>query len=144
MQQIDAVDAGNPEQNYGLLDENGAAKPAMQAVRTMMTAVRGRRYAGMIQRAPSGIYAMRFEGQADVLFIVWSDRAAKRQTIRYTKDNLVSVTSWLGNTVEPKADSSREAQIEIDEASGPIYLLWKHPPASALTAPINGWRRVDK
>jgi hypothetical protein len=77
------------------------------------------------------MHAMRFDGQADVLFIVWNDRAGKQQTIRYTKDNLVSVTSLMGNTVELKADSSREAQMEIDEASGPIYLLWKHPPASA-------------
>ena len=129
--QDDGADAENPEQNYGLLDASGAPKPAMQAVRTVMTAFKGRRFAGMIQRAPSGIHAMRFDGPADVLFIVWNDKAGKRQTIRYTKDNLVSVTGLMGNTVESKADSSREAQMEIDEASGPIYLLWKRPPASA-------------
>jgi hypothetical protein len=83
------------------------------------------------------MHAMRFDGQTDVLIIVWNDRPGKRQTIRYTRDNLVSVTSWMGDTVELKADSSREAQIEIDEASGPIYLLWKYPPASALMVPIN-------
>lgn len=127
--QDDGADAGNPEQNYGLVDAKGAAKPAMQAVRTVMTAVRGRRYAGMIQRAPSGMHAMRFDGQADVLFIVWNDRAGKRQTIRYTKDNLVSVTGLMNNPVEQKADSSREMLLEVDEAAGPIYLLWKHPPA---------------
>jgi polysaccharide biosynthesis protein PslG len=126
--QDDGPDAGNPEQNYGLLDANGAAKPAVRAVRTVLTAVRGRRYAGMIQHAPSGMHAMRFDGPADVLFIVWNDTAGKRQTIRYTKENLVSVTSWMSSTVEPKADSSRETQMEIDDASGPIYLLWKHPP----------------
>ena len=125
--QDDGPDAGNPEQNYGLLDGNGAAKPAMQALRTLIAAVRGRRYAGMIQHAPSGMHAMRFDGQDDVLFIVWSDRAGKRQTIRYTKDDLVSLSGLMGNTVEPKADSSGEAQIEIDEASGPMYLLWKRP-----------------
>jgi hypothetical protein len=125
--QDDGADAENPELNYGLLDVTGAPKPAMQAVRTAMTAVTGRRYAGMIQRAPSGMYAMRFDGQADVLFIVWNDKAGKRQTIQYTRDNLVSVTNWMGNAMELTADSSREAQIEIDEESGPIYLLWKHP-----------------
>jgi polysaccharide biosynthesis protein PslG len=125
--QDDGADPENAEQNYGLLDQNGAAKPAMQAMRTVMAAVRGRRYAGAIQRAPSGMYAMRFDGQADVLFIVWSDRGGKRRTIRYTKDNLVSVTGWTGNTVEPSSDSSGEGQIEVDEASGPVYLLWKRP-----------------
>jgi hypothetical protein len=128
--QDDGADAGNPEQNYGLLDANGAAKPAMQAVRAVMTAVRGRRYSGTIQRAPSGLHAMRFDGPADVLFIVWNDRSGKRRTIRYTKDNLVSVTGLMGDPVELQNDSSREVQMEIDEASGPIYLLWKHPEAS--------------
>jgi hypothetical protein len=133
--QDDGADAGNPEQNYGLLDEKGAPKPAMQAVRTAMTAVKGRRYAGMIQRAPSGMYAMRFDGQAEVLFVIWSDKAGsdkagsdrpgKRQTVRYTKDNLVSVSGWMGDTVEAGSNRSREAEIEIDEASGPVYLLYR-------------------
>ncbi len=109
--QDDGGDAENPEQNCGLLGRSGAAKPAMQAVRTVMSAVRGRRYAGMIQYSPSGIYAARFDGQADVLFIVWSDRGGNRQTISHTKDNLISLTGLMGNTVEPQADSSGEAQI---------------------------------
>lgn len=106
--QDDGTDGENPEQNYGLIDAKGAAKPAMQAVRTVMTAVRGRRYAGMIQHAPSGMHAMRFNGPEDVLFIVWNDRVGKPQTVRYTTANLVSVTSFMGNTVERKTDGSRE------------------------------------
>jgi hypothetical protein len=134
--QDDGPDAENPEQNYGLIDSNGAPKPAMQAVRTLMTAVQGRRYAGMIQRAPSGIHAMRFDGPVDVLFVVWNDLVGKRRTIQYTKDRLVAVTGLMGNTVEVKGNGFAEAQVEIDEASGPIYLLWKRPAASASgTAP---------
>jgi polysaccharide biosynthesis protein PslG len=133
--QDDGADAENPEQNYGLLDANGAPKPAMLAVRTVMTAVKGRQYAGMIRRAPSGMHAMRFDGPADVLFIVWNDKAGKRQTIRYIKDNLLSVTGLIGNTVELKADSSGEAQMEMDEASGPIYLLWKGQPGRTTRLP---------
>ncbi len=133
--QDDGADAENPEQNYGLLDVNGALKPAMQAVRTVMTAVSGRRYAGIIQHAPSGLHAMRFDGPADVLFIVWNDKAGKPQTIGYAKDNLVSVTGLMGHTVEVKADSPLEAQIDVDEDAGPIYLLWKHPAASASLTP---------
>lgn len=128
--QDDGADAGNPEQNYGLLDASGAAKPAMQAVRTMMTAVRGHRYAGMIQRAPSGMHAMRFDGPENVLFIVWNDQG-KQRTIGYTKDNLLSVAGFMGSPVELKADGSREAQMEIDEPSGPVYLLWKRGSGSS-------------
>ena len=47
--QDDGGDAQNPEQNYGLLDAAGAEKPAMQAVRTVMTAVKARQYAGTLQ-----------------------------------------------------------------------------------------------
>ena len=124
--QDDGLDAGNPEQNYGLVDARGAAKPAMQAVRTVMTAVRGRRYAGTMLRPPSGMHAMRFDGQSDVLFIVWND-TGKHQTIRFAKGNLISVTGLMGNTVELQSGDSREAELEIDEAGGPIYLLWKQP-----------------
>ncbi len=93
--QDDGADAENPEQNYGLLEASGAEKPAMQAVRTVMSAVRGRQYAGMMQRAPSGMHAMRFDGPADVLFIVWNDQG-KPRTIGYPKDNLLSVTGFDG------------------------------------------------
>jgi polysaccharide biosynthesis protein PslG len=127
--QDDGTDAGNPEQNYGLLDANGAPKPAMQAMRTLMSAVKDRQYAGAIQRTPPGLHAMRFDGPADVLFIVWNDRPAKRQRIQYTKENLVSVTNLMGAPVQSALDSSHEAQMEIDEASGPVNLLWKYPPA---------------
>jgi hypothetical protein len=123
--QDDGGDAQNPEQNYGLIDANGAAKPALQAVRTVMTAVRERRYAGAIQHPPSGLHAMRFDGQADVLFIVWNERAGARQTVQCAKDNLTSVTGFMGNPVELNSDSSHETRIEVDEASGPVYLVWK-------------------
>jgi hypothetical protein len=69
----------------------GLQKPAMKAVRTVMTAVRGRRYAGMIQHAPSGMHAMiRWAGGSAVHCLERQGR--KRQTIRHPKHNLVSVT----------------------------------------------------
>lgn len=127
--QDDGTDAENPEQNYGLLDASGAEKPAMQAVRTLMAAVRGRQYAGMVQRTPSGIHVMRFDGPVDVLFIVWNDQTGKRRTIQCARDNLLSVTGLTGNRVKLAVDGSRETPMEIDEASGPIYILWKQHDA---------------
>jgi hypothetical protein len=125
--QDDGTDALNPEQNYGLLDARGGEKPAMQAVRIVMAAVKGRQYAGMIGRAPSGLHAMRFDGPTDALFIVWNDVAGKRRTIEYATDNLVSVTGLMGSPMESKQANSGTAQMEIDEASGPIYLVWQRP-----------------
>jgi len=44
---------------------------------------------------------------------------------------IVAELDLVTNSMELKADSSREAQMEVDEALGPVYLLWKHPSASA-------------
>jgi hypothetical protein len=68
---------------------------------------------------------MRFDGQADVLFIVWNDRPGKPREVRYARKNLLSVTGFMGNTIESKSTGAREAQLPIDESAGPIYLLWK-------------------
>ena len=125
----DGTDAINPEQNYGLLDANGASKPAMQAVRTLIAAAKGREYAGMIKHAPAGLHAMRFDGPEDVLIVVWNDQPGKRRTIQFTKENLLSATGLTGNTVGPKLESAYDARLEIDEDSGPIYLLWKRVSA---------------
>jgi hypothetical protein len=58
----DGTDPENPERNYGLLDASGGEKPAVQAVRTLMTAARNRQYAGMIRDSPAG-HAMDSMGQ---------------------------------------------------------------------------------
>ena len=44
----DGTDPANPEHNYGLLDSSGNEKPAIKAIRTLMSVVRGRNPAGMI------------------------------------------------------------------------------------------------
>jgi hypothetical protein len=142
--QDDGEDPENPEQNYGLLDASGAEKPAMQAVCTVMTAAKGRHYVGMIQDAPVGMHAMRFDGPADVLYIVWTDQAGKKRKIRYTKDNLLSVTGLMGDALELKADRSREAQVKIDEAAGPIYLLWKRAPGYSTDNAFAGSVRMAR
>ena len=123
--QDDGADGRNPEQNYGLLDAGGAEKPVMQAVRTLMATVKGREYSGMAQHTPSGIYAMRFDRPSDVLFVVWSELNGKRRTIQYTRENLLSVTGLMGNSLEKKTDGAAGPRIEIDAESGPVYLVWK-------------------
>ena len=122
--QDDGPDLQNPEQNYGLLDVNGTPKPAMLAMRTLLAAAKGRRYAGGIPRTPSGVHAMRFDGDSDVLFIVWSERD-KRQTLQYAADNLTRVTGMMGEALQLQSDRSGVATLEIREESGPVYLIWK-------------------
>ena len=121
----DGPDAANPEHNYGLLDVNGNEKPAMKAVRTLLGAVRGRKYAGMIQETPAGMHAMRLDGAADRLFVVWSGQAGSKRKVEYAKQDLLSATDLMGRAVPSKDRASGEAQVEIDKDAGPIYLLYK-------------------
>jgi hypothetical protein len=95
----------------------------MKAIRILMGAVSGRKYAGMIQEAPPGLHAMRLDASADTIFIVWTDQPGDRRTIEFAKHGLVSATDLLGNAIKYKDRPGGKAQVEINDAAGPIYLL---------------------
>jgi hypothetical protein len=120
----DGTDPANPEHNYGLLDSSGNEKPAIKAIRTLMSVVSGRRYAGMIQETPEGIHAMRMDGLTDTVVIVWTDQPDGRRRIEYPTRNLISATDLMGQAVKLKGEHSGQARVEIDAAAGPLYLLW--------------------
>jgi hypothetical protein len=141
----DGPDATNAEQNYGLLDASGNEKPAMKAVRTLMQAVRGRKYAGIIKEAPAGMHAMRFEGSVDTMLIVWTDQPFGRRAIEYARQDLISATGLLGEAINSKDRPAGRLRAEINSAAGPIYLLWAAgsrglpvPHQAASPAPKNG------
>jgi hypothetical protein len=121
----DGTDPANPEHNYGLLDSSGNEKPAIKAIRTLMSVVSGRKYAGMIPETPQGIHAMRMDGSTDTILIVWTDRLDGRRGIEYPIRNLISATDLMGQVVKSKDGHSGRARVEIDGATGPIYLLWR-------------------
>ena len=121
----DGADAANPEQNYGLLDSAAAEKPALAAVRALTGAAANRKCAGMVAGAPPGIHAMRLDGAEDTMLIVWTDRPGARVAIDYPTHNLVSATGILGDPVKSKDRSNGQAQVQLDEAAGPVYLLWR-------------------
>jgi hypothetical protein len=120
----DGTGAENPEHNYGLLDSSGNEKPAMKSIRALTGAVAGRKYAGMIAETPFGIHAMRWDGSADTLLIVWTDQPGGRRTVEFTKRDLMSATGTTGEAVRWKDLPSGQARIEIEDAAGPIYLRW--------------------
>lgn len=121
----DGPNAADPEQNYGLLDVGGNPKPAMQAVRTVMAAAKNRQYTGLVGDAPGELHVMRFDGSSDVLFIVWSGTTQARREVRFTKENLLSITDLMGNALKTKDGTPRDSELTVDATAGPIYLLWK-------------------
>jgi hypothetical protein len=50
----------------------------------------------------------------------------------------------MGDALELKADRSREAQVKIDEAAGPIYLLWKRAPGDSTDNAFAGSVRMAR
>jgi hypothetical protein len=120
----DGPDPANPEHNYGLLDASGNEKPAMKAIRTLMGVVSNRKYAGVVRETPAGIHAMRLDGPTDTVLIVWTNQPDGRRAIEYTKQDLISATDLTGEAIQSKNRRSGQARIEIDAASGPIYLRW--------------------
>ncbi len=123
----DGADPANPEHNYGLLDSNGNAKPAIKAIQTLMGVVSGRKYAGMLLETPAGIHAMRMDGATDTILILWTDQPDGHRTIEYPTRNLISLTGLMGQPVKAKDLHSGQARLEIEEASGPVYLRWANP-----------------
>jgi hypothetical protein len=90
----------------------------------LMGVISGRKYAGMIREVPPGIHAMRLDGPMDTVLIVWTSQPDGRRTIEYTKQDLISVSDLMGAAIRFKNRPSGQARIEIDAASGPIYLRW--------------------
>ena len=128
----DGPDPANPEHNYGLLDSSGNEKPAIEAIRTLMSVVSGRKYVGMIPETPEGIHAMRMDGSTDTILIVWTDQPDGRRIIEYPTRNLISATDLMGQAAKSKDGHSGQARVEIDGAAGPIYLLWRSGSRTGL------------
>jgi hypothetical protein len=124
----DGPDASNPEHNYGLLDSSGEDKPAMKAVRTLLSTAGARKYAGMLRETPAGIHALRLDGATDTVLIVWTDHPDDRRKIEFPKQGLISATDLMGESLKLKNGSSGQARVEIDAPGGPIYLVWTTGP----------------
>jgi hypothetical protein len=112
----DGPDPANPEHNYGLLDSSGKEKPAMQAMRTLMSAVNARKFVGMVQETPAGTHAMRLDGPADTILVVWNDQPNTRRVVEYLKQDLTSATDAMGRPLKLKD------KLDLPESAGPIYL----------------------
>ena len=96
----------------------------MKAIRSLMGIAAGRKYTGMVRETPAGIHAMQFEGPKDVILIVWTDQTPGRRTVEFSKRDLLSATDLMGAPMKQKAGRSGRTKIEIEESSGPVYLMW--------------------
>ena len=110
----------NPEQNFGLLDQDNNAKPAMEAIRTLMRLITKHSYSGLLRDVPYGAHALRLNGVDDVLFIAWNENTALDSRIRFLRDQLISVNNLFGDPISVQGD-----QFVLKESMGPVYIQLK-------------------
>jgi hypothetical protein len=115
----DGDEPKNPEHNYGLLDAKNAEKPAMQALRALTGIARDHTYAGMVRDVPDGVHAMRLDGTADRVFVVWSDQPDSRITLRLPSG--ASAVNFLGEPLKTKT-AHGVVECSLPEAEGPVYV----------------------
>ena len=118
-------DPRNPEHNYGLLDLNGAEKPAMTAFRTLTRLAADHTFAGMVPDVPDGAHAMRLNGNGDKVYAVWSDQPDSRITVRFKAEGFVSATNLLGEPLNLKEGGQRDLEIALTETGGPVYIKFR-------------------
>jgi hypothetical protein len=112
----DGDDPRSADHNYGLLDRQNHDKPAMVAFRTLARASAGRTLAGLVRDLPDGVHAMRLDGVADRVFVVWNEQPDARITLRLPA-SLVAATNLLGEAAQVK-----KGELALAEVDGPVYL----------------------
>lgn len=115
----DGVDAYDYEHNFGLLANDYAEKPAMQAVRALTAAAEGRTLGGFIDIQPTSLHALRLNGPKDMLVALWSD--APGGQVQVLLPPLTTGVNYLGAPLA-LAPAGGGLALTVRESDGPVYL----------------------
>lgn len=117
----DGTDPRNKEENFGLLDDKGAEKPAIQAVRTLVANAQGRKLTGFIDTIPTSLHALMLTGANDSVVVLWSDTAGAK--VHVVVPPGATVTDMLGAPLTLAPDEEAGGQdLTVRESSGPVYV----------------------
>jgi polysaccharide biosynthesis protein PslG len=117
----DGGDAADPEHNFGLLTQDYEKKPALIAVRQLLSVAGNHRLVAMLggPDIPGDIHAIRLDGPVDKIYVVWLEETAGRARVQ-----LPGRTGWirdmLGQRISPP-DTAANA-IDLTSAGGPVYI----------------------
>jgi hypothetical protein len=117
-------DGSNPAEamhNYGLLAEDYSEKPAMKAVKTLLSASHGRVLAGLLVPAelPEGVHIARLDGAKDKAYVIWTEESAHECGILIEANAFV--TDMYGNPVRT-VRSGNEQFLTVKTGQGPVYV----------------------
>jgi hypothetical protein len=118
----DGEEARNPEHNYGLLDSGGASKPAMAALSELARVAGSRKFAGMLEDVPDGVHAMRLDGAAERVFVLWNEQPDAAITVRLPLASFVAATNLAGEPLKLRPDRHANGELALSETEGPIYI----------------------
>jgi hypothetical protein len=117
----DGTDPKNTDENYGLLDDNDAEKPAIQAVRTLANNAQGRKLTGFLNTIPTSLHALMLTGANDSVVVLWSDTAGAKVYVVVPAG--ATVTDMFGTPLTLVPDEESNGQdLTVREASGPVYV----------------------
>ena len=109
------------EGNFGLLAYDGTEKPAMQAVRTLMSLASSRTFVGIVPLVPTSMHTLRMDGQQDTVLAVWLDTPGQQLSIEVPPGT--DAIDFLGGRLSFEARGPYLA-LTLREADGPVYLTF--------------------
>lgn len=114
------TNATDREQNFGLLKADGSDKPAILGLRQLYAAQTNRILKGVLPEVPPNLHVLRWDGNVDQAFTIWTDRDGGSYTVTLPAKTS-SVKLWDGTTVTPTVVGGQK-QITVTEASGPVFV----------------------
>jgi hypothetical protein len=117
----DGGDATDPEHNFGLLTQNYEKKPALMAVRQLLSVAGNHHLVSMASgpNFPGDVHAVRLDGPFDKIYVVWLEETAGPVSVQ-----VPGRTGWirdmLGQPIVP-SDTAANA-IDLTSADGPVYI----------------------
>ena len=109
----------NAEHNFGLLLQDYGDKPAMQAVRTLTAAARGRQLTGIYSTDTAGLYALRLDGSTDMVVAAWAKAGETKALV--PPDAAATDALGLPITLQP---AGFLRSLMIRGTDGPVYLTF--------------------
>jgi hypothetical protein len=115
----DGTDPAEPEENYGLIANDYSSKPAFTALHTLKTVATNRILVGSLATQPSNLHALRLDGPANTVIIVWLDLPAKQASMGFPL--AATAADMYGNALSLPVSNGRSI-VTVSEAAGPVYV----------------------
>lgn len=112
-------DARDDWDNFGLIDTEGAAKPALRALQTFAAQTDGAILLGPLADVPEDVSALRFQSATRDIVVVWSHTRDVRVELSLNREG-ASAVNMLGEAVA----LPRDGRFILNEADGPLYVVW--------------------